>query len=770
MSQEITKYFTQEEFTKHLRFLTSKEDFESKINETKSLTNLYPKKDKILNTADLDAKFEEYLKEGTELVDYIYASCGAYINLAPVLAVHQGGIQFCAVEPENKDPSTFYVTPQHFETNGELLNYTTDYDGVQCHYFYTGSIEEGSDKGLMVFANGMYTVMEGNPQEQIRYMLVMNPAEKITTIFRTELKGSGGAFRNLPNKVQVNKSKRGFGYFKDGIAQSREGLGFEPRFSVMRSPDDSFLYGDFHFGETGALEYSRRAVEVTFKDPERKIIRGKTAGEYVHGFFSKGYSYAEGEDKLSQFEQIQPGKFTKLISYEPNKVYRTYQLTPADLQKYNLGQINNFGPENLPELTLNCYIHSDPADPSGQRLASQGLSLFHGLVYLDFVEVIHGINFHAMMSIDSDELDFKKIKQEAVEIQKRSETTGQFGIRIRGLVINDRNPNLIVRYEGQSIDKYFHGQGCMTYGGQIKSEGTFKFNNFVEGEMTYLKDALVRMGSLGAGMGGDDPMKLIGKFTNNQLNDPNGKILFVDGSVYEGPVEASLPKGQGRLVFGNGDVYEGEFMVGSMHGQGKMTYVGGDVYTGEFSGQMIYGEGELRRANGDVYTGKVAQDKINGTILTIKGRLVRSDGSEAQGSFTVNLEDGGGEGGAGGSGIGGGSAGGSGGATLGMMRLEGLWNPLLLTSAFSQHLESSGALFVDGFSAENRTMKALESTSALSRFREKFGKDSGLSQTMKGVRQKVAFPASRKTLSMNLKARMLPKPTVLVKMMKRILA
>ena len=773
MSEEISKYFTQEEFSEHLCFLTDKEELETEINEIKENPNLYNQKDEILNTEDMDAQFEEYITFGAKLAKYITNSCDTYIKIGQVLMLQIAAkkrIEYSPLQPQFQDPNTFYVTPQLFDTKGLELNYTTNFDGVKCHYFYTGSIEEGTDKGLMMFENGLHTVMEGAPQREARYMYTFDPATNVASLMITKNKSSGGAFEKYPDKILVRISEVGMTYSKD----DREG---ETSFTVIRfNNDGSYLYGDFTFNQELNQRYSPKAVQVIFEDQERKEISVKYVGEHSYGFFLNGYTYSKAEDKLTEFVQTHPNRFSKLISYEAHKVYQSYQLTKDDFERYNLDQIKNLTEENLPELTLNCYIHMDPTDPSGQRLATHGASLYHGLVYLDLIEVVHTANCGLLLSIDSDEPDFNKIKEEAEEIQKRSQTTGQFGIRVRGLIIDGSDPNQHpARYEGQSIDKYAHGQGCRTHGNQIKFEGTFQNHEFVEGEMTYLEDAFAQFRDLETGSGEGFPLKMIGKFSNNQLNDPNGKIVYEDGTVFEGNVESNLSQGQGRLVFASGDVYEGNFLHGSAHGLGKLAFKSGDVYTGEFDRHSIKGEGELRRLNGDVYTGRVVEDEANASILNIEGKLVRVDGSESEGSFRVNVEDGagGGEGGAGGGSgggsVGGGGDGGTGGATLGMMRLWGLQSPHLLTPAFMQPLESR-TLFVDGFLAENRTMKALESTYSVLESKIQFGKAFNMKAGF------AAFSTSRKMFSLkaqsslnNLKTRVLPRPAAWFNMMKRVM-
>lgn len=53
------------------------------------------------------------------------------------------------------------------------------------------------------------------------------------------------------------------------------------------------------------------------------------------------------------------------------------------------------------------------------------------------------------------------------------------------------------------------------------------------------------------------------------------------------------------------------------NGQGKMIYANGSVYEGKFEGDKLSGFGHFRCAEtGDIYTGEYNEDKRNG-----KGRL-----------------------------------------------------------------------------------------------------------------------------------------------------
>jgi hypothetical protein len=51
-----------------------------------------------------------------------------------------------------------------------------------------------------------------------------------------------------------------------------------------------------------------------------------------------------------------------------------------------------------------------------------------------------------------------------------------------------------------------------------------------------------------------------------------GKIIFDEGSIYEGEWLKGLMHGKGKKIYSKGDVYEGAFKEGQMHGDGSFTF------------------------------------------------------------------------------------------------------------------------------------------------------------------------------------------------------
>ena len=229
-----------------------------------------------------------------------------------------------------------------------------------------------------------------------------------------------------------------------------------------------------------------------------------------------------------------------------------------------------------------------------------------------------------------------------------------------------------------------HGKGRLThpigYPGLHYEDGTWENDNFVgwPKEMKRFDN-----GSMYEG-GFDTSGNLTGV----------GKMIYINGNVYEGNWEINGWNGSGKLMcvngdyfecefdvwssgnekgkgkYANGDIYEGEFeRVGNSktedckelrrNGMGKMTYADGRVlecewvddypkmpgmevinenggkYIGEVNGKLKHGKGKYIWANGDVYEG----DWVKG-IRTGKGKYIWASGSVYEGDWIENLRTG----------------------------------------------------------------------------------------------------------------------------------
>lgn len=125
----------------------------------------------------------------------------------------------------------------------------------------------------------------------------------------------------------------------------------------------------------------------------------------------------------------------------------------------------------------------------------------------------------------------------------------------------------------------------------------------------------------------------VGDVAFNKPRD-NGKIIFIDGAIYEGSWKGGLMHGQGKFYFVNEDIFEGEFKNGKMH-FGLYNKHDGGKYEGEFLNGNFHGVGELFYNNGDHYKGMFVNDECDGY-----GVCAQSNGDVYKGNFKNNEYDG----------------------------------------------------------------------------------------------------------------------------------
>jgi len=79
-------------------------------------------------------------------------------------------------------------------------------------------------------------------------------------------------------------------------------------------------------------------------------------------------------------------------------------------------------------------------------------------------------------------------------------------------------------------------------------------------------------------------LRLWSDFTSWFLSPGQGKLLFKDGSYYEGEFVDGEITGEGcRLWASSGNTYSGQFVLGEPQGHGVMKYKAGGRYEGELS-------------------------------------------------------------------------------------------------------------------------------------------------------------------------------------------
>ena len=79
--------------------------------------------------------------------------------------------------------------------------------------------------------------------------------------------------------------------------------------------------------------------------------------------------------------------------------------------------------------------------------------------------------------------------------------------------------------------------------------------------------------------------KYIGELNDDKI-DGKGKMIYIDGTIYEGEFQEGKHEGEGKEIYNNGDKYKGNFKKGKREGKGIYYYYSGkwmgDIYEGEW--------------------------------------------------------------------------------------------------------------------------------------------------------------------------------------------
>jgi hypothetical protein len=135
-------------------------------------------------------------------------------------------------------------------------------------------------------------------------------------------------------------------------------------------------------------------------------------------------------------------------------------------------------------------------------------------------------------------------------------------------------------YEGEWKHGRWTGQGRLSNGDGDLYEGELR-NDHKHGKGT---------------MRFADGRVFVGEYVNGQMTE--GKMIYQDGSTYEGGWADGMRHGRGKCVFTDESIYEGEFREGEFHGHGKMTWSDGGWYEGEWWNGEMHGQGKEIRPNG----------------------------------------------------------------------------------------------------------------------------------------------------------------------------
>ncbi|XP_031235593.1 MORN repeat-containing protein 1 isoform X4 [Mastomys coucha] len=173
-------------------------------------------------------------------------------------------------------------------------------------------------------------------------------------------------------------------------------------------------------------------------------------------------------------------------------------------------------------------------------------------------------------------------------------------------------PNSFFRYEGEWKGGKKHGHGKLLF-----KDGSYYEGEFVDGEIT------------GEGY---QHWAWSGNTYSGQfvLGEPQGHgiMKYKAGGHYEGELSQGLREGQGFLEDQDGQVYQGSFHDNKRHGHGQMIFKNGDKYEGDWVRDQRHGHGVLCCADGSTYKGQWHNDVFSGL-----GSLVHCSGVTYCGIF-----------------------------------------------------------------------------------------------------------------------------------------
>lgn len=120
----------------------------------------------------------------------------------------------------------------------------------------------------------------------------------------------------------------------------------------------------------------------------------------------------------------------------------------------------------------------------------------------------------------------------------------------------------------------------------------------------------------------------LGAFNSERQKEGKGKLITLEGAVYEGQFFQDKRQGKGRQIFVDGDYYEGDWVNDVAQGQGTYEGEDGTVYKGGFRENAQHGYGIERRNDGSSYSGGWVKGLKHG-----KGSLKWANGCLYQGNF-----------------------------------------------------------------------------------------------------------------------------------------
>ena len=127
---------------------------------------------------------------------------------------------------------------------------------------------------------------------------------------------------------------------------------------------------------------------------------------------------------------------------------------------------------------------------------------------------------------------------------------------------------------------------------------------------------------------------IISDFFSKKRNG-NGKMTYIDNSVYEGNWVNDKREGKGKMTYADKSIYDGDWKDDKRTGKGKMSYADNSIYDGDWVNDKHSGKGKMTYADNSTYDGDWVDDKYNG-----KGKMTHVDKSTYDGDWKDGKREG----------------------------------------------------------------------------------------------------------------------------------
>lgn len=175
-------------------------------------------------------------------------------------------------------------------------------------------------------------------------------------------------------------------------------------------------------------------------------------------------------------------------------------------------------------------------------------------------------------------------------------------------------------YDGGWKNDQMNGDGTYTSPDAVKYVGVFKENKFLEGECSFINDTGTYV------------------VTYKDYAIDNLRVVFNDGTRYDGESDGTTLRGIGEMQFANGDMYSGKYSNGMRNGQGVYVWSNGDTYDGTWFDDAMSGSGKYTFANGSYAQGTFEENSFkNGSYIINNSFGEYTFGIKEQEFVSVNM-------------------------------------------------------------------------------------------------------------------------------------